>query len=394
MNLSSTSGDVDPSRSISIRSMASVCREVRSKKFVGSANDCIDCDVCGKPGPSIRCRFCRTQWYCSEECQKAAWSTHKSTCRQIVKKMKQHRQKFHVARPVCDNELVSDTFSQECAICFADPIVDPIVLPNCKHAFCMECLHNFHNFCQNAKDGREANNLKCPCCRAVVPDIGGSLIDRSIQMTLRSGHYALTTKEKKLLVDTAMRDIERACIISHGKRRHQAFFYRGQLLYMQMGRPEEAIRTFYLLLTEIPKGDHDDIFVEIANAKMTMNDYRGASKIFSRQLSHVLRRIFPNVPRKLEVAMGFSKCLYHLKAYDGCIRAGEIALALGGRHEPGVHRYIALAQQAIGDDVAAWRTMTRAILYEDPFDPVLEKNLVRERDEMRLQVDTAQQTQC
>ncbi|KAE8143738.1 hypothetical protein BDV38DRAFT_276818 [Aspergillus pseudotamarii] len=42
------------------------------------------CNVCAKESSNDiilkRCATCKTQWYCSHECQKADWKTHKKTC--------------------------------------------------------------------------------------------------------------------------------------------------------------------------------------------------------------------------------------------------------------------------------------------------------------------------
>ena len=40
-----------------------------------------DNDQCTKPGASNRCGGCRTQYYCDQACQKAAWPEHKGVCR-------------------------------------------------------------------------------------------------------------------------------------------------------------------------------------------------------------------------------------------------------------------------------------------------------------------------
>ncbi|KJK60933.1 MYND finger [Aspergillus parasiticus SU-1] len=49
-----------------------------------SDNTAVACKVCAKESSSDitlkRCAKCKTQWYCSRECQKADWKTHKKTC--------------------------------------------------------------------------------------------------------------------------------------------------------------------------------------------------------------------------------------------------------------------------------------------------------------------------
>ena len=39
------------------------------------------CDYCGgKSGDLKRCSRCKAVWYCSRNCQKDAWKTHKTRC--------------------------------------------------------------------------------------------------------------------------------------------------------------------------------------------------------------------------------------------------------------------------------------------------------------------------
>jgi len=41
----------------------------------------LGCDVCGKTALELKCcARCKNAWYCSKECQKAAWSVHKTVC--------------------------------------------------------------------------------------------------------------------------------------------------------------------------------------------------------------------------------------------------------------------------------------------------------------------------
>ena len=41
------------------------------------------CSVCSKEGAK-KCSRCKTQFYCSKECQKKDWKTHKSICREVA----------------------------------------------------------------------------------------------------------------------------------------------------------------------------------------------------------------------------------------------------------------------------------------------------------------------
>jgi hypothetical protein len=55
---------------------------------------------------------------------------------------------------------------KDCAICL-DPIVDPYVIPSCKHAFCFGCLARWQTSVKNSAFINCDNpKLTCPACRA------------------------------------------------------------------------------------------------------------------------------------------------------------------------------------------------------------------------------------
>jgi tetratricopeptide (TPR) repeat protein len=76
---------------------------------------------------------------------------------------------------------------------------------------------------------------------------------------------------------------------------------------------------------------------------------------------------FASPPEQRQVYMGLSRCAYEMQEYDRAIQMGMVALEMN-RHFPQAHKYVALAQKAIGDCDAAKATMTRAVLYEAPWD--------------------------
>lgn len=65
--------------------------------------------------------------------------------------------------------------------------------------------------------------------------------------------------------------------------------------------------------------------------------------------------------------MGMSRCFYEIGEYDKAIAAGSLALEMN-RHFPQAHKYVALAQKASGDLESAIATMSRAVLYEAPWE--------------------------
>ena len=71
---------------------------------------------------------------------------------------------------------------------------------------------------------------------------------------------------------------------------------------------------------------------------------------------------------QLRLWMGMTRTFYEMGAYERAIKgSGGMAVAMN-RHYPGVHKYVALSEKASGDLGAAVKTMSRAVLYEAPWD--------------------------
>ena len=66
-------------------------------------------------------------------------------------------------------------------------------------------------------------------------------------------------------------------------------------------------------------------------------------------------------------SMGLCRCLFELGGYYHAIDSGKYALDVD-RHFPGVHKYIALSEERIGNIESAKKLMCRAVLYETPWD--------------------------
>jgi tetratricopeptide (TPR) repeat protein len=62
-----------------------------------------------------------------------------------------------------------------------------------------------------------------------------------------------------------------------------------------------------------------------------------------------------------------SRCFYETSVYDKSIAAASAAIEMNP-HFPGVYKFKALSQRAIGELDEAITTMTRAVLYETPWD--------------------------
>lgn len=72
-------------------------------------------------------------------------------------------------------------------------------------------------------------------------------------------------------------------------------------------------------------------------------------------------------PEQRQVMMGISRCFYKMKNYDHAIEVKDTAIEMN-RHFPQVHKYVAFAYKAKGDIKTAILTMTKAVMYEAPWD--------------------------
>lgn len=118
------------------------------------SRECIPCDGpdCGNFNPRNRCSRCKGTYYCSVDCQRKHWfKGHKETCNSVAKNEQEEKAKAEELEEKYKAVIAQDTMSDgvqnnlalntECCVCFADPITnDPVVLKNCRHAFCRPCL--------------------------------------------------------------------------------------------------------------------------------------------------------------------------------------------------------------------------------------------------------------
>jgi tetratricopeptide (TPR) repeat protein len=82
-----------------------------------------------------------------------------------------------------------------------------------------------------------------------------------------------------------------------------------------------------------------------------------------------------------QVFMGMSRCFFEISVYDKSIAAASTAIEMNP-HFPGVYKYKALSQRALGELDEAVKTMTRAVLYEAPWDDVNKAEALKLYDEI------------
>ena len=147
------------------------------------------CDTCGNGKATMRCSRCHLVHYCSRECQVKAWKQeHKSEC-EPISVLKKELQPFRVhcqlsSTNVEDNEQKERQVLEaepKCAICFEQPMVKPVVLEKCHHAFCFPCLRSWNashqatqprlGFGPSSGTTPTSTALTCPLCRQVIPNM-------------------------------------------------------------------------------------------------------------------------------------------------------------------------------------------------------------------------------
>ena len=107
--------------------------KTREELVANIPRECIQCDACKTPGPVHECKRCHTVHFCSSFCLRQL-SGHQCV---DIETMRNAFIGIGMDAPAVD---VSQAINTTCGICLEDQMTDPIVLPNCKHAFCRQCL--------------------------------------------------------------------------------------------------------------------------------------------------------------------------------------------------------------------------------------------------------------
>jgi tetratricopeptide (TPR) repeat protein len=145
-----------------------------SSKFdLSSFRQFIHCDRCDKPNPQKRCSQCRCTYYCSVKCQKEDWTTS-AVRKQCHKVLCNHRHNESLKATNSKN-IVAEAMepvrglNDSCAICLEEPIVNPVVLKGCRHAFCSICLMDWQQHQQRELMLAPSDPRICPVCRQTLP---------------------------------------------------------------------------------------------------------------------------------------------------------------------------------------------------------------------------------
>ena len=309
----------------------------------------------------------------SKECQVQDWKEHKSTCTWIKEKHVKWKEDMSTVLP---DDSALDTKEGPCAICLEETITNPVVLP-CGHAFCFSCVGNY----QQSSTSKEG--ASCPYCRGEIPDVVEKAVERATLYGDRASASSKGSEKQKKYAKLALAEFESLMELAPDREAQFNVLYSRAVMISMAGQPEEAIAVTkeFLLLNEKHPGmlSFDDVVQAKcyqAEAYSDCGKWKDSAKIYKSLIKEHEQRGDPNC----YILIGCCQALYELRKYDEAVEYGKLAIKLN-RFRPGVHKYVALSQKALGDINAAAKTMSRAILYEEHWDTdSLQKNkqLLRE----------------
>jgi tetratricopeptide (TPR) repeat protein len=344
---------------------------------------------------------------------------------------------------------ISIAAGKDCAICL-DPIVDPYVIPSCKHAFCFGCLTRWQASIKNNLSSfmKMSNNpkLSCPACRADTQDVEESILTRARLYASRANNSFVNDVKQRELRDMALTELQKldfskesrpigdiitlVDVLTEMKRlgtraellislkepekakadiermleMHELAHENGGY-YMDMRQEQESlvsqgrITEADELGQEIQK--HQDerntefmpylavqCYTNLGEVEEIKEKWENASELYFNMLSTMEDPSTMTPPQQCMIFMGISRCAYHLGKYEEAMDNGEIAIKLN-RHLPNVHKYVVLSQKAMGDNDAARVTMARALVYETLLDEQHKADVLRMYHEMMVDGDVS-----
>ena len=305
----------------------------------------------------------------------------------------------------------------KCSICFEQPMVQPIVLERCHHAFCFRCLKGWNNVHQT-EDIFAPSTMTCPLCRQEIPNIVET-INADIMLLLTSAHemnasesFVLEQCTKALDKMELLKDIEQAVkdpLIAE-KYRHQLFLFQlrihdlkkeydkalmlargaeermglavqnrlkiqanmAQLASME-GNPKHAelkqrTQDFLFANPNASPGQHIEIILMVAQIQVLQEDWIGAKATFMSVMQYKDHgKNAGELLQHAETCSGLSRCLFELGEYERAATFGEMALVVN-RHLEGCHKYVALSYFAMPSRRReANQFAAEAVIYEAPW---------------------------
>ena len=198
----------------------------------------IECDCCGKPGPTKNCSRCLSYYYCNRQCQLNHWKNHKEQCAFVKENCDRYNKRKRYGREFLEEKekgKMEDKEPDECAICLEE-IELPISL-ECGHVFCVSCLIQYQ--ATNADEG-----TSCPNCRGDIDDRIGFKASEQINGYIERANRSMGA-EREVYVKLILQQIEASLSIHSCE---EDWLQLGTLLkkssvYEELNMPREVIET-------------------------------------------------------------------------------------------------------------------------------------------------------
>lgn len=181
----------------------------------------ITCDGpdCEQFNPSKRCSRCHTTFYCSQACQKRDWvHEHKKYCVSIDLMRKKTAEPEGIEENVESENAdkrnhLKNAINSNCCICTTDPIENPVILRDCRHAFCGPCLINWQSRTKYRLPTLDAPYRKqpvCPLCRAQTDSLEDTILKTARIHFVRALRANYPKPDKQNNLQKAIQEIDKA----------------------------------------------------------------------------------------------------------------------------------------------------------------------------------------
>mmetsp|Transcript_20723 Transcript_20723/g.30609 ORF Transcript_20723/g.30609 Transcript_20723/m.30609 type:complete len:690 (-) Transcript_20723:108-2177(-) len=276
------------------------------------STDCINCDACGKPGPSKKCSSCQTAYYCNLKCHQNHEMMHRQDCQTGVWILKE----ANAAQLDTEDDLNMMPLARaQKLLSKAEDYPDD---SKTRHDLCGDGLDAIELHEVDYLGGTGVEDVQTLYIKAQLMEMDG-----------RHGLEAIETAKKLVAIDASIRSN-----VHSRTPTMQSEFAASIVLAGAYGRAEKWEDAMHL---------YKDLYTKIYDS-------------------------VPNAtpPEQRKIIMGMSRCLYELGMYEPSIELGFCAVEMN-RTFPGVYKYIALSEKARGNMDEAVKLAGHAVLYESPW---------------------------
>jgi len=347
----------------------------------------IECDCCGKPGPTKNCSRCLSYYYCNRECQVKHWKEHKQHCSFVKEQCDRYNKRKRFGREFLEEKEKGkreDKAPDECAICL-EVIELPISL-ECGHVFCVSCLMQYHS--SNPKKS------SCPNCRGDMDagQLGSTTSGQAITYVERANRS--DGAEREMYINLALRQLD-ASFNGYQSLFDNQLDYNDNLQFVlprkayllkDLNMHREVIDTVDEYLDICANAEYvfeADKMLEAktlkAEAHLRLEEWQTALDMFRPLYDDAIKQ--QHLGMCCFIAAGISRAQYELKNYRKAIVEGDRAIFRDDRHHAGVHKYIALSQMKLGDIAGAKKSITRGLLLEEQWN---EENRKENEEVLRM----------